>query len=405
MLIRIRLPGNGLLVLALITIIYLLINLVFPRIFNTFVATYVIQPALWGLLACYILRLPSYRGAGKPKLRSPLIKLAIGIGAFQVYLAVIAGFFDKFGKSPNSFTLKGIIINLVFVSAGLIGMEISRAWLINRFAGGKPSTFVPVVIALLYTALCLSLNQLSSWGGTLEQKTQSLGSTYLPLFSENLMASFLALWGGAVPAMAYRGVLQAFNWFCPVLPNLNWALKALTGTLVPVLGLVIVEQFARAKLNPGKFRRESGKGLAGWVVLSAVGIVALWFSLGIFPVRPTVIISGSMRPVMDVGDIAIVAKVNLKHLKEGDVIQYHQVEGRIPVLHRIIKTHVIQGKQVFITKGDDNNSPDSLPVYPEQVVGKVVFVVPKAGWVTIAAKQLFISKADLKKQEEKINAD
>lgn len=403
---RFMVPANGLLVIGILVLIYLAFNLVLPRIAGAFVATYVAQPAIWLLLAWFILkRLPRYRIAGKVGMRGTLVKLAMGIGAFQVYLAVIAGFFDKFGRSPNSFTPKGILINLIFVSAGLIGMEVSRAWLVSRLGKGKPSTSVPVFIALIYTSLCLPVNQISLGGDNLQQTTSFLGSTLMPLFVENLLASFLALWGGAWPAAAYRGVLLAFNWFCPVLPNLNWAMKALTGTVVPVLGMVLIQQYCLYKLHPGRFRRESGKGLAGWVALSAFAIVVLWFSLGVFPVRPTVIISGSMRPLMDVGDMAIVARGNLKLLKEGDIIQYRQIENPIPVVHRITGTQSRDGKNLFITKGDANNSPDSLPVHPEQVVGKVVFTVPKAGWATIAVKQFFIPKSELKKQEEQINGN
>ncbi len=385
---RFKLPKDWLLVLGLVIVVYLIINLVLPRFSNGFFTTYIIQPVIWLLLAYFIRRLPKYRGIGKSSVRGLLIKLAAGTAVFQVYLALVAGFFEKFGWNPNSFTPKGIIINLIFVAAGLIGMEYSRAWLINRLAK-KPVILVPAVVALVYTVFCLPLNSISRFGGTLEDITKFTGSTLFPQFVENLFASFLALWGGALPALAYRGVLQGFNWFCPVLPDLNWAMKALVGTAVPVVGLVIVQQVCLAKSFPGKYRRESGKGLTGAVIVSAVMVVLIWFSIGVFPVRPTVIISGSMRPVMEVGDVAIVGRANTKVLKVGDIIQFRQEEKSIPTVHRIIESYEENNKLIYITKGDANRISDSDPVYSEQVVGKVIFVVPKAGWATIAVKKLF----------------
>lgn len=171
-----------------------------------------------GITGFFILRLPKYKSVGKLRLRGLLIKLAAGIAFFQIYLAFVAGFFEKFGHSPNSFTTKGIIINLIFVTANLMGMEFSRAWLINRLLK-KPTTFLPFFIALLYTFFSMPLNQIPGLSNSLEGATRFLGSNFLPLFMENLLASFLALWGGVVPALVYRGycrLLTGFAQFCQI---------------------------------------------------------------------------------------------------------------------------------------------------------------------------------------------
>ena len=43
----------------------------------------------------------------------------------------------------------------------------------------------------------------------------------------------------------------------------------------------------------------------------------------------------------------------------------------------------------FITKGDNNNDADSDPVIPQNVIGKIVFNVPKIGWLAIIVKGFF----------------
>lgn len=372
--------------------IYLFFNILLPRLSLGSLGTYIIQPLTWLALSYLILRrLPRQNSLGKMSLRRHLIKIAAGIAVFQIYLCLVAGFFEKFGKSPNSFSVQGIIINLVFVATALIGMELSRAWLLNRLVR-KEATFIPVFIALVYTAFCLPLNQVAIWGSSIEEVTKFLGSTLLPLFAENLLTSFLAMWGGVLPAIVYRGILQAYNWFCPILPDLNWAMKALVGTVAPVVGLAIVHQVALARLYPGKFKRESGKGLMGWIFACVAAVVMMWFSMGVFPIRPTVIISGSMRPTMEIGDMAIVGKVNETVLHKGDIIQFRQKEGTIPTVHRINDIQKQENKTIYITKGDNNRILDPDPVLPQQVVGKVIFIVPKAGWATIAIKQLLAGK-------------
>lgn len=298
---------------------------------------------------------------------------------------VIAGFFDGFGKSPYSFTFKGILINLIYVASALLGMELSRAWLINK-ALRRPSFLLPLLIALLYTLISLPLGQIPSVGSTLEAWTGFLGSTFLPLSLEQLLASILAMWGGPLLAIAYRGVLQAFEWFSPILPDLNWAMKALVGIVVPLGGLAVIQEFFAEQRIRGRRPQKQETGYVSTAVFGAVLVGIIWFSIGVFPVRPIVIYSGSMRPAFDVGDIVIVAKKDPALLKEGDIISYRIEESPVPVIHRIIK---INRDKTIITKGDNNNHIDQ-PIVPEQVNGAVLFIAPKVGWISIVVRNMFI---------------
>ncbi|GAH02350.1 unnamed protein product, partial [marine sediment metagenome] len=224
-------------VLGLVAGIYCLINLALPHApISGTITTYVLQPILWGLLAWAILRLPRYSPAGKLRLKSSLIQLALIIGFFQIGVSVIGGLFSSFGKSPYSFTPLGIFTNLIFVGAMLIGMELSRAWLINRL--GRRHTFLALAwVTLLYTLLCLPLAQVTGLGANIESVT-FLNSSFLPLVAENLLATFLAFLAGPLASIAYRGILSGFEWFCPILPNPSWVLKGLLGTIVPIVSLV-----------------------------------------------------------------------------------------------------------------------------------------------------------------------
>ena len=91
---------------------------------------------------------------------------------------------------------------------------------------------------------------------------------------------------------------------------------------------------------------------------------------------------------MDAGDVVIIAKVPTDVIKEGDVIQFRK-EERITVMHRVIEIQETEGAKFFITKGDDNDEPDTDPVIPQNVVGKVVFTIPKIGWASIVVKSFF----------------
>jgi len=378
---------NWWLVLGLLAAIYCLINLGLPRLpIDPFARTYAIQPILWGLLAWAILVLPRYRTAGGLRVKSAIIQLALIIGFFQVLLYVIGGFFSGFGNSPYSFTPTGILRNLFFVGTMLVGMELSRAWLINRL-GKKHTLLALLFVAVLYTFLSIPLARITGLRPEIASITY-VNSTILPTLAENLLASFLALMGGPLAAIAYRGILQAFWWFCPILPDLSWAFKGLIGTVIPIVGLVLANSL-RSRRRPGQAKRERGGSLAGWVITTIIAIAIIWFAVGLFPVHPTTVISGSMRPTLDVGDVVIVAKVSTSNIKTGDIIQFREAE-RVTTVHRVIEIGEIEGKKVFITQGDANSEPDADHVLPANVVGKAIFHIPKIGWAAIAVKEFFM---------------
>ncbi len=376
---------NWWLVLALLIAVYLVINLALGYIGNAIIASYIAPPILWGLLAWAVLTFPKYRQWAKPRLKNSLIQLALMIGFFQIAILVIGGFFFGFGRSPVSFAPLPIIRNLFLVVLTLIGMEISRAWLVKRL--GQHHTFSALaLVTLLYTLLAIPLAALISAREPLEV-VNYLNSTIFPLLAENLLASYLALLAGPLAAIAYLGLQQAFWLFSPVLPDLTWVLRGLIGTVVPIIGLVVVNSFYSAQTLRGRARRAKEGPLTGWIVITIVSVAIIWFSVGLFPFHPTLVASGSMRPAMDVGDVVIIAKVSADTVTEGDIIQFRREDDTI--MHRVIEIQEIEGATFFITKGDANNAPDPEPVIPENVVGKLVLTIPKIGWVAIAIKNFF----------------
>ena len=87
--------------------------------------------------------------------------------------------------------------------------------------------------------------------------------------------------------------------------------------------------------------------------------------------------TGSMADTINIGDVVVV-KVN-DEVKENDIIVYKEENSFIT--HRIIK---IDG-QNLITRGDANNSEDK-PIKSSQILGKVIYTIPKIGiWRKILA--------------------
>ncbi|MGN0457612.1 MAG: signal peptidase I [Eubacterium sp.] len=85
--------------------------------------------------------------------------------------------------------------------------------------------------------------------------------------------------------------------------------------------------------------------------------------------------SGSMAPNYPKDSVVLVKETAPESIKVGDVITYVFNEKGMLVTHRVISTDAKE--RTFITKGDANNQQDPMPILWGNLVGKVVFCVPK----------------------------
>ena len=95
-------------------------------------------------------------------------------------------------------------------------------------------------------------------------------------------------------------------------------------------------------------------------------------NISFFHFRIYKIASGSMRPILNVGEVILI-KDNLDY-KKGDIITYKRNNHYIT--HRIIQIN----EDEIITKGDNNNTNDDS-ILKEDVIGKVVLKLKVMGFL------------------------
>ena len=122
-----------------------------------------------------------------------------------------------------------------------------------------------------------------------------------------------------------------------------------------------------------------------WMLAAAAAVGLIWFNTGLLGVQPALVSGQSMAPSYVVGDIIVTQDVDVDSLRVGDVIRYRSASGR-SIFHRIIDVTGSGAGRVFITRGDNNNVNDP-PVVAAQIDGRVVFKIPKIGWLPIRLGQ------------------
>lgn len=122
-------------------------------------------------------------------------------------------------------------------------------------------------------------------------------------------------------------------------------------------------------------------GVVAWVLtglLAALAVLLVLSALNV-GVRSYTVSSGSMSPALSTGSLVFVTSE--KTYKPGDVITFKGATGNKYVTHRIVKLEQGQKGVQYVTKGDVNQNPDEDRVPDNRVMGKVVFHIPRLGYL------------------------
>jgi signal peptidase I len=102
-------------------------------------------------------------------------------------------------------------------------------------------------------------------------------------------------------------------------------------------------------------------------------LFVLFCQVGWLPFRFMYLRSGSMRPTYQPGDLAVVFMGKNIAVQSGDVVLFSSALG--PTTHRAVAVE----NGLITTQGDANNAPDTQKI--KQVDGKLLFAIPKVGYV------------------------
>ena len=131
-----------------------------------------------------------------------------------------------------------------------------------------------------------------------------------------------------------------------------------------------------------------------WLVRGVVGLaVALFLLLAVGPhllgYRTMTMLTGSMAPQINPGDVVVSSPVSVDELATGMVISYHiPVDDHRVVTHRIVAVeHGTDGSVTVQTKGDANNAADPWQATLHgETAYQVHAVIPRLGYAIEALR-------------------
>lgn len=116
-------------------------------------------------------------------------------------------------------------------------------------------------------------------------------------------------------------------------------------------------------------------GLVGtWAVLTALALVH----------QPVALVSGSMAPALERGDLVLTAPAAPRAIEPGDVVV--RDDAATPVVHRVVRIERSGSEHLLWTKGDANPEADASPYTAAASVRRVEGSIPGAGSLLAAMR-------------------
>ncbi len=341
---------------------------------------YVINPIFWALMAIALKIMFGDKYINKRKEKRISLIAFLGV-AIYIIIYVISGIVLTFGNNPYSTTLRGICINLWIFGVPLIMMEYVRYLVINSVNFSKNKKLVAIAISIIYVFIDFEIIVVLRNNITAFYIVKRFAQILLPSIVRNILYSYICIKFGYKPNLIYQLGINLYIWVSPVLPNLEWVMISIINIFVPLVLLLYV-RYENFKSSFRKSKADiKNSNPSGTIPFIAVVILAVWFAIGVFPIKPVSIATPSMEKELYVGDVAIIKKCNPNDVKVGDIIEY-QMKG-YTVIHRIVQKNQRNGEFYFITKGDNNKDPDAFEVTEDQLIGKVIFKIRYIGYPAI----------------------
>ncbi len=360
------------------TIFMLIILAMYSMIANYTIKGYgtmyslVVNPLFWIVFVIFakFFTAPSSENV---KIRSKVTEYALIASLVNIGIFILSELFLEIGKNPYSTTPIGIIINGFVYILPIIAKEYIRFKLINNVYE-KDKSFIALLVTCVFVFIDI---------GTFDELVgkawlKFLIATLLPVVLENVLCTYIAMNKSYRPAIVYRTITTSFWFISPILPKISWIMSTFVEVSVSAVLFAYVHYLkVRENLRKEKKQVETTSNPKSLIPLVVSIVIMLWFGIGIFPIRPVAIATGSMENTLMVGDVAILKKCTSDEIEVGDIIQYQKDD--FTVIHRVISKYYEDGKCYLITKGDNNQSADFNPVAEEQIIAKQLFSIRYLG--------------------------
>ncbi len=353
-----------------------------PVLVNNFLNLYtlIINPGFW--LFIFIVTKLFFDNKKRFRFKEEKIQTTLIISIIYSVVFFFAGLLFGYGNSPYSHSLIGIITNIWVYLIVVFFKEAVRTNLVNNHKKIVHYLF----IIILFTLLDLNYYNFASNFINGETIFKYLFSVFLISLFKNCLLVYLSYYGGLGLNLSYLVPILIVQLFIPILPDYNWFILLLFELIFIIIVFFNINRL-NFKRNRFISRRKVKRLSWQFGIFIFINVFIALFIIGVFKYMPIVIMSNSMSELILRGDIVVIEKIeDKKSVQVNDIISYRL--NNTYIIHRVIDIKKMNSQTFFITKGDNNQFPDSKLVSEQQVTGIVKLKIPKLGYPSVVLGEI-----------------
>ncbi|MDD2489961.1 MAG: signal peptidase I [Bacilli bacterium] len=336
---------------------------------------HVINPLFWLLFSIVWYFFIGYHTIFYFRYKKVIIEWIIIIILIYYFLYFGLGIISGFGYNPYDNSISGFIINFWTIGIVIIGQEYIRTIFMQQ--KNFYNNFIRFIIIIpLYSIIEIKL---SSFLDISVLEFNFIFNILLPIINKHLLLTYICTIGGCLPVIFYQLGINIIYWWAPILPEHSFLIAIIFSYLIPLISMWLIYYL----INSNKLKRRELQKINPMIWLPKLLLIfgLITFLSGFWPIAPTSILSNSMVPAIKRGDVVITKKTNANDIKEGHIIKF--VRDHNIIIHRVVDIDYKNEKELFVTKGDNNKTKDKKPVTANQLLGRVIFIIPKIGYPSV----------------------
>lgn len=289
-----------------------------------------------------------------------------------------------FGFYKNWISLRIIYTYIVPITVSIISMEMFRSVLL-----GQKQKTIRVLSYFMFVFTDIILFADKSPFRSVSAFMSLFAFVFLPAFTSNLLYYKLSYDYGARSVIPYRLITALYSYVLPFGVNIPQALYSFIKIVFPLIVLWFIKLlYDKRTMNASAKRTPVRTVLTA--ICAVVMCVSIAFIANLFPYKPIVVASDSMKNELSRGDVVVYEEYEGQTIQNGQVILFKK-NGSI-IIHRVVDIKKINGVYRYYTKGDANNGVDTGYITNDDIVGVTTMKIKYIGYPTVWLYDIFRNK-------------
>lgn len=325
---------------------------------------------------------------GKSRNQKDVIYIILGCSILLISTMYLVGCKTGFSTS-YSFIFKNYLEKKTFIEIIIIVVLtefIRRQICCNKIDSKINRYLIRGLLVILFVLVDCSISDMGRGFNTFSQFYDYFGLVMVASFSKNLLLNYLVEKYGINSTFVYRLIMDLRIFFLPVTPDLNVFIESSVYLIYPYLLYTIINSICEDKELENARRKKYN--ILYDIPIYIASIIFLILISREFTYAMIAIGSSSMTGEFSKGDAIIYKRYDKKNstitgkeLVKGDIIVFN-MKGRV-IVHRIHDVYSLYGEDVYITKGDANDSADNWIVTQSDIIGVVKQKIKYIAWPSV----------------------